>query len=168
VKRLLLASAFLAACVEEPFPVKLKFTGNAVFSEAMLRKAAIDSGCRDVEACQWKIQEIYYDSGYINAKIETAPLELKIEEGDRFTLGVLSIYEIGPEAGAPVLPPDAFPVKEGEVFRRRDIAQLLATIQQKYAAAGFPYAFVTPITHVDPEAKTIAIEFEVSRTGVAP
>ncbi len=146
--------------------MKLTFTGNAVFSEAMLRKAAIDSGCRDVDACQFKILELYYDTGYINARVDaTGPHAIDIFEGDRYALGVLAIFEIGPEAGPPLLRPEAFPVKEGDVFRRRDITTLIDAVQQKYTAAGHPYVLVTPITHVDTEAHTIAIELEVSRTG---
>jgi outer membrane protein assembly factor BamA len=172
---LLLLAAVSSGCIrfsveDKPFGAGLKFTGNQVFSEAALRKIAIDAGCNDLITCEVFLETAYTEQGYVIANlVEADDGSFTVEEGPRFNYGKIEVVEAGPGAQpTPLMTAAELSLETGAIVKRSEIKAAIDKLQGKYTAAGFPAANIIPMTEVDRDTKTLGIKIEISRSGAIP
>lgn len=122
-----------------------------------------------VEQVALRIQQLYYERGYINVKVVTSPaaagpqrLVVTIEEGPQFRLGALSIK--GPKPDDAARYRKLITVKTGAVFKRSEIADIVDKLSRAVEADGGKDVSVSPITKIDLPKRTIDIAFEIARS----
>ncbi len=118
------------------------------------------------------VQSAYYDRGYINVKVEKPNVSLspdkrfiyismKIEEGDQYSIGKLDysgdLLATKEEMGTRMIS------RAGEIFNRSLLARDIQALSDIYYDQGYAYANITPVTAVNPEAKTIDLTFDVQK-----
>ena len=118
------------------------------------------------------IQAAYYDRGFINVKVEKPWLSLspdkrfifitlKVEEGEQYRINKLDF------SGELLISKQELHGKmsshELEIFNRSKLAKDIQAITDVYYDQGYAYANVTPVTQVNPEARTIDLTFDIQK-----
>jgi outer membrane protein insertion porin family len=117
-----------------------------------------------------RIAALYYDRGYINVQVGQPQVTLTpdrrfihvtipVEEGEEFRVGTVAV------SGDLLTDPETLramvPMEEGAVFVRSQLGEGIFAVQEFYQDQGYAYANVNPLTAVDPEARTIDLDFEI-------
>ncbi|MBL8954766.1 MAG: hypothetical protein JNK82_28570 [Myxococcaceae bacterium] len=160
----------------------VRFEGNkrgktAELSKVVGARAATPYRAQQLEADQQVLASWYYDRGMINAVVRAEPKPAKgtpgavdvvytCEEGDVYSLDQLEVTG-GPDGLAPKLRGE-LQLKRGETFNRGKIRDAMTRMRDRAHALGF-LIDLTPHTSVNPEAKTVSLNFEVSKVpGLLP
>lgn len=146
------------------------FVGNHAFTADQLHHAMVhDSGEAELDddqlarATLW-LSAYYWDRGYANVHIsdpvitDTA-VTIHIDEGPKFTIASVAIT--GHPLGDPRGDLAFVKTRARSVFSRREIAADMARLSDDYGDRGYAFANIIPLTHVDLDRKTIALDFEV-------
>ena len=126
----------------------------------------------ELAADRARLREKYYDKGYLDFKItdieqtpdpkdqEYVNLTFKIEEGEPYTVGTLSI------AGNAVYKTEVlskyFKLKEGKTFSQALETATVAAITRLYETLGYAEVSCRPVRTPDPEKKTVDVRFQIS------
>ena len=110
----------------------------------------------------------YYHEGYIKAEVGTPTvtheekdiyITIAVEEGDRYTIGKVDI------TGDLILPRETLSENmqtcEEKVFSSSYLNKDMVAITDLYSDRGYANVDITPLTSIDDEAKTIAVEFDI-------
>ena len=167
----------------------IQFEGNTVFDDGKLRKTMKETKTHwmfswiskkdDFEKEKFEkdmdlIRDIYYDRGYINARVDEpviALLENKkrmkitipINEGNQFTTGNVTFSGNTVFPSAQLLP--FIPLQKGKVFNRSLLKKGLEEIQTLYGNRGYIYASLGPVFDPKDEEKIINLNVEVEENG---
>jgi outer membrane protein insertion porin family len=155
----------------------LMFTGNAGFfafgSGGPFRQDAFE---RDVAV----ISALYYDRGFLAVSIGTPrvmltpdrggiEVSITIEEGPRFKIRQLRVYERGPD-GREVEPIEGrrnlrmmLRAKSGDYFNRAALLEDLQAVRTLYRDHGYANVDATPQTDLDPSTNEVDVVIPVER-----
>lgn len=135
-------------------------TGEGTYRDEMLQ--------RDVAV----IQGVYYDHGFINVRVDRPQVSLspdkrfiyisiRISEGEPFNIGKLDF------SGDLIVPKERLnklmTSRAGQRFNRSQLSKDILAITDVYYDAGYAYANITPITPVDPDARTVDLTFNIEK-----
>ncbi|PWT91639.1 MAG: outer membrane protein assembly factor BamA [Acidobacteria bacterium] len=171
----------------------IEFDGNKVFSDKKLRKTMKET--REHWMFSWitrhddfekekfekdlgRIQELYFNHGYVNAKTDEPKTELyndsggtfgktkkrmritiPIQEGNQYKTGNIT-FSGNKVYSAKQLTP-LIDLKKGKVFNRSMLKDGLETIQNKYGEKGYIYTSLSPVFNPNESTKTIDVNVEV-------
>jgi len=164
----------------------IRFEGNTVFSARKLHKAMAteerwwlsfltDRGVYKEEVLQddlLAIQDLYFDQGYVQVKVKQPVVKLiddgrhfdiliEIEEGEQFTVANVDVQGDMIDEKAVLL--DQTKLKSGMIFSRTSLRESMQALNSYYADRGYAYVNVSPLTKVDPDARTIGINYNIER-----
>jgi outer membrane protein insertion porin family len=174
--------------VEEHEPVKVtdvEFEGNQAFSDRKLRGVMqtrekwmfsfiTGSGVLNKDVLRTDMERLtafYYDHGYITVRVDEPRVErrddglhvvVKIDEGDQFRVGEVSIEGPNLPAGATALRTGLATVP-GEVFRASALREDGQKLTERLSEDGYAFANVDPQTEIHGEEKKVDITFQVDR-----
>jgi outer membrane protein insertion porin family len=177
--------------VEENEKLRLKkvnFTGNQAFSSGELREDFATklwrpwsyltswfdrSGTysepifiRDLRG----IEKMYSDVGYLQVELSEPVIDasekgltvhVAIREGPQFKVGEIEITGDDSMDFDALLA--ALAQETGEIFNRSYLTEDVEILERHYTDRGFYFASVRPATRLDPEEKTIDVEFQVKK-----
>lgn len=118
----------------------------------------------DLEA----LRTFYLDRGYLNFKILSTQVSItpdkqdiyitiNIEEGEQF---ILTGYHLG---GEEVVPPEVLfkliDLKEGEIFSRGKVANIVKAMSDRLGEAGYAFAKINPVPELQEGQKTVDLTF---------
>ncbi len=167
----------------------IQFEGNTVFDDGKLRKTMKETKTHwmfswiskkdDFEKEKFEkdmdlIRDIYYDRGYINARIDEPQIDLlenkkrmkitiPINEGNQFTTGDVTFSGNTVFPAAQLLP--YLSLQKGKIFNRSLLKKGLEEIQTLYGNEGYIYASLGPIFDPKDEEKIINLNIEVEENG---
>jgi outer membrane protein insertion porin family len=117
-----------------------------------------------------KVNEKYLDAGYVQAEVgdpevdateDGLVVKVRIVEGDEFEVAKLGVT--GDETVDVEKLRANLLLKEGEVFNRSALNQDVENLEHTYTDRGFYNAEVTPRTRVNETAKTVDVDFAVTK-----
>jgi outer membrane protein assembly factor BamA len=135
--------------------------------------------CQSAEDIADSLKFFYLDRGYLGVDVRVSAggkanrPRLVIEEGELFRLGALDVFEADLRECDPELSdPHAFaallPLRPGEPYSGYRVRAALETLRQRYVAAGYAEANVTPSTSIATDAFRINLCFEIERGARGP
>ncbi len=166
---------------------QINFEGNNAYSDFRLRAvvATKESGLLSfitrtdiysddkLRADEEALRQFYYNHGYADFRVlssnatldpatNTYVVTFQIDEGERYKFG-----PIGIESTVDGVDPEELKSladsREGKVYRARDVQDSLTDISKRVAAAGYPFARVTPRGNRDMANKTISVDYVVDQ-----
>ena len=164
----------------------IRFEGNTVFPDKRLKKAMETSekwmfswltGAGTYKEDAMKndlnlIADVYFNEGYINVKVgdpvvrvldDKSGLEvvIGITEGEQYKVGALAFKGDMLESAETFF--GKMKIKSGDVFSRAVLRNDVITLTDFYADKGYAFANISPLTKVNPEARTIDITFDMEK-----
>lgn len=124
------------------------------------------------ERDQLRINQFYYDLGYIKARVGKAKVELSadkselfltvpLEEGERFKTSTVDL------SGDFLKPKEELmrmvALKTDAYFSSSDLRQTISVIGDLYKDEGYAYVNIVPQTMVDDEKKTVGLTIDIER-----
>lgn len=166
---------------------QINFEGNNAYSDFRLRAviATKESGLFSfvtrtdiysedkLRADEEALRQFYYNHGYADFRVlssdatldpatNTYVVTFQIDEGERYKFG-----PIGVESTVDGVDPEELKslseTREGKVYRARDVQDSMTEISKRVAAAGYPFARVTPRGNRDLSSKTISVDYVVDQ-----
>jgi len=137
-----------------------------------------DSGKFKEETLQKDIDLItafYYNQGFIQVKVHEPQVFLspdkkwlyvtiRIDEGDQFSVGRLIFSgDLLDETLEPEKVKSSLKTKEGEIFKRSDMAADIVSLTDIFSDKGYAFADVSPKTEIDKDAKKVDLTFEAKK-----
>lgn len=166
---------------------QINFTGNNHYSDFRLRAviATKESGLfsfvtrRDIyseeklRADEEALRQFYYNHGFAdfrvlssNAVLDPATnkytITFDVDEGERYTFGPVNV-ESTVEGIDPEELRSLVETREGKTYRARDVQDTITKLAERVAAAGYPFARVTPRGNRDMASKTIAVDYLIDQ-----
>lgn len=164
---------------------EINFVGNKVFSDGKLKDAMKDtkehwmfswiSRHDDFEKEKFekdkeRVQDVYYNHGYINARIDEPEIELlsnkkrmkitiPVAEGDQYKTGEIAF--IGNKVFTAEQMMKVMELKKGMIFNRSLLKKGMDEIQKMYGDQGYIYTGVGPVFDPDEKAKVVNLKMEV-------
>jgi outer membrane protein insertion porin family len=117
-----------------------------------------------------RIRRLYMDEGYIQVRIaepevrhdeEGLRVTVRIEEGDRFSVGAVGIEGNGVFDHERLQ--ELLTLQTGDVFSRSRLTEQVERLRGHYADRGFYFARVEPDMRVNEEARTVDCSFRVEK-----
>ena len=119
------------------------------------------------------LRQFYYNHGYADFRILSSDatfdekanaytLNFNIEEGPRYTYGDINVVSTVEGINADELK-GLVVTKKGDTYSARDIQKSIEAISKRVAAAGYPFARVTPRGNRDFANHTIGVEYLVDQ-----
>jgi outer membrane protein insertion porin family len=169
---------------------EIQFEGNKVFSDGKLKGRMKDTKERgmfswitrkdDFEKEKFdkdmeRVQDLYYDNGYINARIDDPQIQLiegkknrmrlviPVDEGDQYRTGDIHFLK-NTVLNEKVLLKN-MELKKGEVFNRSLLREGLEANQKAYGDQGYIYASLQPVFAPDEKNKIINLNIDVQENG---
>ena len=165
----------------------INFEGNNAYSDFRLRAviATKESGLfsfitrRDIysedklRADEEALRQFYYNHGYAdfrvlssNASLDPATntyvVTFQVDEGERYEFGPIGVQSTVDGVDSTELASLA-ESREGKTYRARDVQDSMSEISKRVAAAGYPFARVTPRGNRDMANKTISVDYVVDQ-----
>ena len=165
----------------------INFEGNNAYSDFRLRAviATKESGLfsfitrRDIyseEKLRYDeeaLRQFYYNHGYADFRVlssnavldpatNTYVVTFQVDEGERYKFGPIGV-ETTVEGVDPEELKSLTESREGKVYRARDVQDSMSEISKRVAAAGYPFARVTPRGNRDMASKTISVDYVVDQ-----
>ncbi len=176
---------------------EIVFEGNKVFTSSKLRKQMKDTKQRNLitwimrkddfekekfDKDMENVQELYYNNGYINARIDEPKIDLyeasgmlgkkkkrmritiPVDEGNQFRTGDITF------TGNTVLDSAALQqnfkgLQKGEVFNRSLLKVGVEDAQSMYGDEGYIYASLGPVFDVNKEQDVVNLKIQVEENG---
>lgn len=135
-------------------------TGSGLYREELFQ--------RDLMAAQ----AVYFDNGFINVRfgdpvVSLTPdrrfiyITIPVEEGEQFTIGSVDFSgDLITEREKLAL---LLRTEEGELFSRTRLQQDIQALTYLYQDEAYAYVNITPLTSVDPEARTVDLTFDIEQ-----
>ncbi len=169
---------------------EIQFEGNKVFSDGKLKGRMKDTKERgmfswimrkdDFEKEKFdkdmeRVQDHYYDNGYINARIDDPQIELiegkknrmrltiPVDEGDQYRVGDIHFLKNTVLTEAVLL--KNMELKKGQVFNRSLLREGIEENQKAYGDQGYIYASLNPAFQPDETDKIINLNIDVQENG---
>jgi outer membrane protein insertion porin family len=175
---------------------EIQFEGNKVFTDSKLRKQMKDTKehwmfsfitrkddfekekfDKDME----KVQELYFNNGYINARIDEPKIEqydskgmfgeskrmrivIPVEEGSQFRTGDIT-FTGNTVFDSATLQRSFKDLEKGEVFNRGMLRTGIEAAQGMYGDQGYIYASLGPAFDVDEPNKVVNLKIQVEENG---
>lgn len=165
----------------------INFTGNTHYSAFRLRAVIItkESGWfsfltrKDIysedklRADEETLRQFYYNHGYPDFRVISSNAELNpetnkytinfvVDEGEKYSFGPVNV-----ESTVEGVNPDDLKglaeSREGKTYRARDVQDSMDAISKRVAAAGYPFARVTPRGNRDMASKTVSVDYLVDQ-----
>ena len=119
------------------------------------------------------LRQFYYNHGYADFRVlssdavldpatNTYVVTINVDEGDRYDFGPVNVESTVDGVDAEELKSLA-ESREGKTYRARDVQDSITEISKRVAAAGYPFARVTPRGNRDMGNKTIAVDYLVDQ-----
>ncbi|MBI4515259.1 MAG: outer membrane protein assembly factor BamA [Deltaproteobacteria bacterium] len=117
-----------------------------------------------------RITAYYYDQGYIDVRVDEPAVErkedglfvtIKIDEGELYTVGTVSIT--GDLIDAAETARKQLGLVSGETFRSSKLREDINKITEVYGDQGYAFVNVTPDTQGEPGQQVINVAYKVSR-----
>ena len=165
----------------------INFEGNEKYSDFRLRAviATKESGIfsfitrRDIyseeklRADEEALRQFYYNHGYADFRVlsseatldpetNTYVVTFNVDEGDRYEFGAINV-ESTVDGVDPEELKSLTESREGKTYRARDVQDSMSEISKRVAAAGYPFARVTPRGNRDMANKTISVDYLVDQ-----
>jgi outer membrane protein insertion porin family len=165
----------------------INFTGNTHYSGFRLRAviATKETGWFSfitrtdiysedkLRADEEALRQFYYNHGYpdfrvissnatLNPETNKYTINFVVDEGERYKFGPITVESTVEGVNADDLKGLA-DSQEGSTYRARDVQDSLDKISKRIAAAGYPFAHVTPRGNRDMANKTIAVDYLVDQ-----
>lgn len=165
----------------------INFEGNDKYSDFRLRAviATKESGIfsfitrRDIysedklRADEEALRQFYYNHGYpdfrvlsseaaLDPETNTYVVTFQVDEGARYEFGTVNV-ESTVEGIDPEELRSLAESREGKTYRARDVQDSISEISKRVAAAGYPFARVTPRGNRDMSNNTIAVDYLVDQ-----
>jgi len=185
--------AKLIFVVDEGPKVKIgdiEFEGNKVFSDGKLKKKMKDT--KEHWMFSWitkkddyekekfekdmeRVEELYYNHGYINTRIDEPRIELNpknkqrmkviipVEEGRQYSVGQITFTGNTVFGAGKLLP--KIPLQEGKVFNRSLLKTGVEDIQKMYGDEGYIYVSIGPVFDVRKDKDVVDLRIEVQENG---
>lgn len=165
--------------------VQIDFEGNAHFDDDELKSILqtrektflsflTGAGNLDREVLKTDAERLtawYYENGYIDVRVDEPRIEreddglkvtFKVDEGQQYTFGaVRTAGETLPELDEETQP--RFAAETGETFKPSLLREDINALTQVYGDRGYAFVNVTPDTDIDPEARTVAVTYTITR-----
>jgi len=117
------------------------------------------------------LQSLYYSKGYINVRIgrpavtmtpdrRAILVNIPVEEGEPYDYGEIGVG--GDLLGDRDKVQPLVTLKKGARFSSQDLQKVMLAVQDHFRDLGYAYAQVSPRTAVDPQARTVDIDFVVT------
>jgi outer membrane protein insertion porin family len=165
---------------------EIRFEGNRVLSDSQLKKVMqtkerwflswlTGRGTYKDEVLQVDLEALadqYYDIGYVQVKVKkpittiaadgkTMEIFIEIEEGEQFRVGEIDfqgdLLKSREETAA------LTKLRSGDVFSRKQLRTDVFALNDLYADQGYAYVNVSPLTHIEPEKKTVNLVFDIEQ-----
>lgn len=166
---------------------QINFEGNDAYSDFRLRAviATKESGLfsfitrRDIyseeklRADEEVLRQFYYNHGYADFRVlssnavldpatNTYVVTFQVDEGERYKFGPITV-ESTVDGVDPEELKSLTESREGKIYRARDVQDSMSEISKRVAAAGYPFARVTPRGNRDMSSKTISVDYVVDQ-----
>lgn len=166
---------------------QIDFEGNNAYSDFRLRAviATKESGMfsfltrRDIysedklRADEEALRQFYYNKGYADFRVlssnatldpqtNTYVVTFQVDEGERYDFGPITVESTVDGVDAEELR-SLTESREGKVYRARDVQDSMTEISKRVAAAGYPFARVTPRGNRDMGSRTIGVDYVVDQ-----
>ncbi|MDB5525233.1 MAG: omp [Rhizobium sp.] len=166
---------------------EINFTGNTHYSAFRLRAviATKESGWlsfitrRDIysedklRVDEEALRQFYYNHGYADFRVISSNAVLNpetneyvvtfdVDEGERYSFGPVNV-ESTVDGVNPEDLKSLAESSEGKTYRARDVQDSIDNISKRVAAAGYPFARVTPRGNRDMATKTISVDYLVDQ-----
>lgn len=165
----------------------ITFTGNTHYSAFRLRAVILtkESGWfsfltrKDIyseeklRADEESLRQFYYNHGYpdfrvissdavLNPETNKYTINFVVDEGEKYEFGPVNV-ESTVEGVNPEDLKSLAESREGKTYRARDVQDSLDAISKRVAAAGYPFARVTPRGNRDMTSKTVSVDYLVDQ-----
>jgi len=162
----------------------IEMDGNKFFTDKELKKvmktdekgffswitSSGDLKRNELEQDVYKIESLYKDNGFIDAKIsdpdvefgkESISVKFRIQEGEQFKLGAIGFTGdlIVPEADLH----KKLTIKSGDIYSRADLRTNVFAITDIYSDRGFANADISPGIAKNGDAKTVDVNFMIEK-----
>ena len=164
--------------------VSVNFEGNESFADARLQSIMqtrkktflsmfFSGGTLNREALKTdtdRITAFYYDNGYINVKVDEPRIERKdegihvtvrIDEGEQYTIGEVSI--VGEYPGSENQALRAVEVEEGEVFKASSLREDVFRLTGFFSNLGYAFVNVEPETGIEQDDSVVNIAYRIDQ-----
>lgn len=164
--------------------VAVNFEGNESFADARLQSIMqtrkktflsmfFSGGTLNREALKTdtdRITAFYYDNGYINVKVDEPRIERKdegihvtvrIDEGEQYTIGEVSI--VGEYPGSENQALRAVEVEEGEVFKASSLREDVFRLTGFFSNLGYAFVNVEPETGIEQDDSVVNIAYRIDQ-----
>jgi outer membrane protein insertion porin family len=166
---------------------EINFVGNTHYSAFRLRAvvATKESGLfsfitrRDIyseeklRVDEEALRQFYYNHGYADFRVISSnavldpetnkyTITFEVDEGERYSFGPVKVESTVEGVNADDLQ-NLAESREGKTYRARDVQDSLTNISERVAAAGYPFARVTPRGNRDMATKTISVDYLVDQ-----
>jgi len=119
------------------------------------------------------LRQFYYNHGFADFRVlssdavldpatNTYVVTINVDEGDRYDFGPVNV-ESTVDGVDPEELKSLAESREGKTYRARDVQDSITAISKRVAAAGYPFARVTPRGNRDMGNKTIAVDYLVDQ-----
>ncbi len=134
------------------------FTGRGVFRDEALQK--------DMD----RIVAYYYSKGFLQAQVREPDVQFKddgihvhftVNEGSRFTVGSVDLK--GDLIFDAQTLKDTLDSATGETFNGKVLNDDMIALKELYAENGFANADITPLTHIQDEAREVDLVFDIDK-----
>ncbi|MCV3764121.1 outer membrane protein assembly factor BamA [Rhizobium sp. TRM95796] len=165
----------------------INFTGNTHYGAGRLRSVILtkESGIlsfltrKDIynedklRADEEALRQFYYNHGFAdfrvissNAVLDPATnkytITFDVDEGERYNFGPINVESTVDGVNAEDLR-GLTESAEGKTYRAKDVQDSISKISERVAAAGYPFARVTPRGNRDTVSKTISVDYLVDQ-----
>jgi outer membrane protein insertion porin family len=160
------------------------FEGNTHFSSRTLRgimqtkeawflSGLTGAGNLDPEVLKTDTERLtafYYDSGYVNVKVDEPQVErkddgldvtIRIDEGAQYKVG--SVNLAGDIVGNPSVIKSHLEMQPGEIFRASKLRKDVLSLTDAYGDLGYAFVNVEPLTDVETEKKEVALTYKIDK-----
>ncbi len=166
---------------------QINFVGNQAYSNGRLQAVIVTKKSnflsfltrKDVyseeklRADEEALRQFYFNNGYADFRVVSSEAVLDeasneyvvtftVDEGQRYNFGGVNV-ESTVEGVDPEELKGLIETREGKTYRAKDVQDTMSAISQRVAAAGYPFARVTPRGNRDLGNGTIAVDYLVDQ-----
>jgi outer membrane protein insertion porin family len=166
---------------------KINFVGNNAFSDRRLQSVISTKRSNPlswltrndvydeqrIAADEEQIRRFYFNRGYADFRILSSSVDvdpntgnlvitIEIDEGEKYAFGNVDIDSTVTGVGSDDLS-STVATRSGATYSAEDVEDTLISMSEQLAAAGFPFAEVTPIGNRNFETRTIDVSYVVDQ-----
>ena len=165
----------------------INFTGNSAFGDRRLQGVISTKQSNPLSwftrtdvydeqrlaADEEQLRRFYYNRGYADFRVISSAadvdpssgnivINVAVEEGERYTFGNVDVDSTVSGVDPQTLQ-SAISTRPGAVYSAKEVEDTLIAMSERLAAAGFPFAEVTPVGNRNFETRTIDVSYIVDQ-----